>query len=274
MLDFAMKRENDREVEDIGSRKAGEGFVDLFGLEPGGHGAAGGIDTMGAALAHELNQPLTALMIYLESLGRVVSADALGERAVSLAGKALREAERATEIVRRMRRYTTRGEPERQALDINDLISEIIESLEPHLLGNIEIVRVFDHSLPILHCDPVQIRQVLTNLLRNASESLSDRKDPRITVTTRMRNSAAELVVTDNGNGISDALAGHLFKAFATTKPQGIGLGLAISRMIAQNHGGELELERPGDGQGASFCFRLPVRTKHRVTGLREGQQT
>jgi two-component system, LuxR family, sensor kinase FixL len=274
MLDLPMKRESDRETGEVGTRAMSEGFINPFALESGGNGASGGMDTMGAALAHELNQPLTALMIYIQSLIRVVDADSLGEQAKVLAEKALREAERATEIVRRMRRFTTRGEPERQPLDLNGLAMETIEAVEPQFLGGIDVVQVFDPAVPILHCDPVQIRQVLTNLLRNASESLNEREDPRITVTTRMRNNAAELVVADNGNGISDALAGRLFKAFATTKPQGIGLGLAISRMIAQNHGGELELERPGDGQGASFCFRLPVRTKHRVTGIREGQQT
>ncbi len=222
---------------------------------------ASGIDAMGAALAHELNQPLAALTIYLQSLrrqcGRSPETAAI---IVEMVEKSLREAERAGEIVRRMRRFSARSEPDRKPIDMNSMAEE---SLELALAGTskaIQVERDFEVCSPLVMCDPVQIRQIMVNLLKNAVEATNRKSLPRIFVTTSLSDGFAHFRVSDNGPGITPAMAGRLFKAFETTKPQGMGLGLAISRMIAQNHHGDLVLETGGSGSGACFGLKLPTR--------------
>jgi two-component system, LuxR family, sensor kinase FixL len=222
---------------------------------------ASGIDAMGSALAHELNQPLAALTIYLQSLrrqcGRSPETAAI---IVEMVEKSLREAERAGEIVRRMRRFSARSEPDRQPMDMNAMAEE---SLELALVGTskaIQIERDFEVRSPLVMCDPVQVRQIMVNLLKNAVEATNRKSLPRIFVTTSLSDGFAHFRVSDNGPGITPAMAGRLFKAFETSKPQGMGLGLAISKMIAQNHHGDLVLDTGGSGSGACFGLKLPTR--------------
>jgi two-component system, LuxR family, sensor kinase FixL len=222
---------------------------------------ASGIDAMGSALAHELNQPLAALTIYLQSLRRQCARSPdTAAIVIEMVDKSLREAERAGEIVRRMRRFSARSEPDRQPMDMNDMAEE---SLELALVGAskaIMIERDFEVRAPLIMCDPVQIRQVMVNLLKNAVEATSKKSLPRIFVTTSMSDGFAHFRVSDNGPGITPAMAGRLFKAFETSKPQGMGLGLAISKMIAQNHHGDLVLDTGGGSSGACFGLKLPAR--------------
>jgi two-component system, LuxR family, sensor kinase FixL len=222
---------------------------------------ASGIDAMGSALAHELNQPLAALTIYLQSLRRQCAK--LPDTApivIEMVEKSLREAERAGEIVRRMRRFSARSEPDRKPMDMNSMAEE---SLELSLLGTskaIQIERDFETNSPLIMCDAVQIRQIMVNLLKNAVEATSRKPLPRIFVTTSVSDGFAHFRVSDNGPGITPSMAGRLFKAFETSKPQGMGLGLAISKMIAQNHHGDLVLDTGGSGSGACFGLKLPTR--------------
>lgn len=224
-----------------------------------------GFDAMSAALAHELNQPLAALTLYLQSLRRHCARNADEDPLViEYVDKASREAERAGDIVRRMRRLSLRAEPERQIIDLNALAMECAEAAMDAVERRIEFSRMLDPNLPKVLADPVQIRQVVVNLVRNAAEAVGPRPEARIVLATEARNSIVRLTVSDNGPGISDAMAGRLFRAFETSKSEGMGLGLAISRMIAQNHGGELALEPGGEGGGACFELRLPIRPESR----------
>jgi two-component system, LuxR family, sensor kinase FixL len=221
-----------------------------------------GVDAMGAALAHELNQPLTALLLYLQALKRGAARpeSPMPPPARDLLDKSLREAERASEIVRRMRRFTSRSEPERRPFNLNDVAAESIEVAIAGHDRKVAIERMFSEDLPDFHGDSVQIGQVMVNLLKNAIEATRHRTRPRISVSTRRHLDQLYFHVADNGPGVDPRIAGRLFRAFETDKPQGLGLGLAISRMIAQNHGGELVLESGDSGKGAIFCLRLPVR--------------
>jgi two-component system, LuxR family, sensor kinase FixL len=222
---------------------------------------ASGIDAMGSALAHELNQPLAALTIYLQSLRRqCAKSPETAAIVVEMVDKSLREAERAGEIVRRMRRFSARSEPDRQPMDMNAMAEE---SLELALVGTskaIQIERDFEVRSPLVMCDPVQIRQIMVNLLKNAVEATNKKPLPRIFGTTSLSDGFAHFRISDNGPGITPAMAGRLFKAFETSKPQGMGLGLAISKMIAQNHHGDLVLDTSGSGSGACFGLKLPTR--------------
>jgi two-component system, LuxR family, sensor kinase FixL len=220
-----------------------------------------GVDAMGAALAHELNQPLAALVLYLQSLQRQCAREtSLAPLLTELVGKGLREAERAGEIVRRMRRFSARGEPERHPTDINGLAEESVELALLGLPKKIQVFRHFDRSLPMVACDAVQIRQIMVNLLKNAAEATVRVQKPQITVVTENSGGHALFTVADNGPGVDPRMVERLFRAFQTSKPQGMGLGLAISRMIAQNHGGDLVLEPGGIGGGACFGLRLPLK--------------
>ena len=230
-------------------------------METFGHSHPPGPDAIGAALAHELNQPLAALTIYLQSLRRLCSKqpDVTGVMQ-EFVDKSLREAERAGEIVRRMRRFSSRSEPERQAISINSLADESIELAFIAVTRPVKVTKKFGIAMPPLTGDPVQIRQVMVNLLRNAIDATSKKAKPQIAVSTISTNGFIQFNVADNGPGVSPRIADRLFRAFETSKPQGMGLGLAISRMIAQNHGGDLVLEPMGIDGGACFGLKLPVR--------------
>ncbi len=223
-----------------------------------------GFDAMGAALAHELNQPLAALTLYLQSLGKRLERDPPADPLLrELAEKASREAQRAGDIVRRMRRLSLRAEPERQTIDLNALARECAEAALSATGRRAELRQNFDPALPTLLADPVQIRQVVLNLLRNAAEATARVKNPVIELSTQARRDSVRLTVADNGPGIGPNMAAKLFRAFETSKSDGMGLGLAISRMIAQNHGGDLLLETAEGSQGARFELRLPVQFMH-----------
>ncbi len=235
---------------------AGRRFVEAFEQTQ-----ASGLDAMGAALAHELNQPLAALTIYLQSLQRYcLKATDTAPILQEMVDKSLREAMRAGEIVRRMRRFSARSEPDRQPFDINRLVEESIDLALLEKSRTITLNRDFETDMPPLSGDSGQIRQIVVNLIRNAIDATSGKSLPRITVSTALSHGFCYIKVSDNGPGVSDTMTGRLFKAFETSKPQGMGLGLAISRMIAQNHNGDLALEPGGNGGGACFGLKLPAR--------------
>jgi two-component system, LuxR family, sensor kinase FixL len=239
-----------------GKRQADRRFV-----EASGRSRMSVADAMGAALAHELNQPLAALTIYLQSVQRQFEKkpELLGELSLVMLKKAIGEAERTTEIVRRMRRFSAISEPERSPIDFNLLADESIELSTVGLQTLPIFERNYHESLPIIAGDPVQIRQIMVNLLCNAVDAVASHDTPRISITTRRQDGFVHFSISDNGSGVDKRIAANLFKAFETSKPHGMGLGLAISRMIAQNHGGELSLDPGGDNAGACFDLRLPI---------------
>jgi two-component system sensor kinase FixL len=218
------------------------------------------LDEMGAAIAHELNQPLTAVLLYLQTVARKTRSDgSLDSMILDTIDKAVREAGRAGEIIQRMRQLVEKKAPAREAIDIEELVRSCLEMAE---LGSGEggsfLEADVEAMLPPLKADPVQIRQVLINLLRNAREAVAGQADRKVVLSVRRAENALEFRVTDNGPGVPEELVDSLFRAFTGAKHKGVGLGLAISRSIAQNHGGDLRLEN-GSGGGASFLLTLPL---------------
>ncbi|MGA0563115.1 PAS domain-containing sensor histidine kinase [Ancylobacter sp. VNQ12] len=218
------------------------------------------IDEMGAAIAHELNQPLTALILYLQAIRRAHQKGIDINKVVGdILDKAAGEAERAGHIIQRMRQFVEKREPERHVRDINPLVDDAIELT---LLGQSHRIRVDREpggELPHVSVDPVQVQQIIVNLVRNAIEAASGTADPAIRVSTRMKDGNVVIEVEDNGPGIAPQALPKLFEAFASSKRRGMGLGLAISRTIAQNHGGDLLVDPGGNGKGACFALVLPV---------------
>jgi two-component system, LuxR family, sensor kinase FixL len=221
------------------------------------------MDEMGAALAHELNQPLTALMLYLQAVERACerpdSGSSIPKNVLAVLRKAVREAERAGNIIQRMRQFVEKRDPQRRLVDINPLIVDALELTKFGTRPGITRIKCnFEEELPRVLVDPVQIQQILVNLTRNALEAVKGRPNPEIAITTRRAAKGVAIQVEDNGPGIRADVIPDLFKTFASSKAGGLGLGLAISKTIAQSHGGTLEVDPGGKGRGAKFVLTLP----------------
>jgi two-component system, LuxR family, sensor kinase FixL len=222
------------------------------------------VDEMGAALAHELNQPLTAVMLYLQAVTRAASKrtgpEALPKEISDILGKALSEADRAGQIIHRMRRFVEKRESIRQPADLGALV---VEAIDFTVIGakarEVTIERRIADDLPPVEVDPVQIQQIIVNLLRNAIEAVGTSKRKEIVVKVTAQQGTVGLSVEDSGPGVAPDMVPQLFRAFATGAKGGVGLGLAISRSIAQSHGGDLTVDPGGEGRGARFTLVLPA---------------
>jgi two-component system sensor kinase FixL len=228
------------------------------------------LDEMGSALAHELNQPLTAIMLYLQALEREVqrlqSAETkLEPRAVELLGKATREAQRAGSIISRVRQLVEKRAPERKRSDLNTVVDEALELAMLGRRRSIILERYGPEVLPVVFVDPVQVQQVVLNLARNAVEACQDADRPTLTIKTWFESDSVCFSVGDNGPGIAPEQMRTLFSAFSSENGTGMGIGLTISRAIVQNHKGELLVDPGGNGHGARFTVRLPIAAEERV---------
>jgi two-component system sensor kinase FixL len=220
------------------------------------------LDEMGLALAHELNQPLTAIMLYLQAAARELAREqGLGgdDRAQVILDKARREAHRAGSIIQRLRQLSEKRAPERKLIDLNAIVDDAVDLTVIGHDRTVRVLRHYEEHLPSVEADQVQVQQVVVNLVRNAFEAVRGRRDAEIVVATSLEERFALLSVTDNGPGIPPERHADLFRAFKSGKQSGMGLGLAISRTIVQSHGGELLVEPGGNGQGARFIVRLPL---------------
>lgn len=221
--------------------------------------------TMASTLAHELNQPLTAIANYLEAARDLI--DQPDEETLSLVREATaegaKEALRAGQIVRRLREFVARGEVEQRVVDLPPLIGEAVAlgAVGAREKGVATMIQVAPDVDPVL-ADGVQIQQVLVNLVRNAVDALGGTDGAQIWVRAEAKGpDAMRISVLDNGPGIPDGVASQLFSAFVSTKDNGMGLGLSICRTIVEAHGGRIWAE-PREGGGAAFHFTLP-----KVTG-------
>ena len=221
------------------------------------------MDEMGAALAHELNQPLTALLLYLQAVERSSAKQSDGQpvsqTALSILQKAINEAERASGIVQRMRHFVEKRDPVRHLLDLNPLVTEAVDLTLLASRPGTKITRTLASNLPPVAVDAVQIQQVVVNLVRNAIDAAKHAESPDVRVATGLADDAVLMTVEDNGPGIPPESVPGLFKAFSSSKGSGLGLGLAISRTIAQTHGGDLKVDPGGNGRGACFTLQLPL---------------
>jgi two-component system sensor kinase FixL len=213
------------------------------------------------ALAHELRQPLTALTLYLDTARRALLRQGETGCAIVLATmleKARRETERVSAVIRAMRALNAGQAPQRQPVELNALVDEAVELARIDRCGHARIVRLSDAGLPRLALDPVQIQQVVVNLVRNALQAVDGRDAGEVRIATVCRSRSVTIEVADDGPGVAPEARARLFHPVTSTKPEGLGLGLAISRAIARAHGGDLEFE-PGSGCGAIFTLRLPL---------------
>ena len=223
---------------------------------------------MASALAHELNQPLSAIANYMKGSRRLLE-ESSDERATILReamDKAAEQAMRAGQVIRRLRDFVARGESERRVEDVKKLVEEASALA---LVGakdrGVRVRFEFDPQTDSVLADKVQIQQVLLNLMRNAMEAMEDCERRELVISTSLApDNMVEIDVTDTGSGIAPEISAQLFQPFITTKRHGMGVGLSISRTIVEAHGG-LITAKPNPGGGTVFGFTLPAVTNEEV---------
>jgi len=217
-----------------------------------------------ASLAHELRQPLTAILSNAQAARRML------DRGVNDA-KDLREIlsdivaddQRANEVIRHVWAFIKKNETHRSSVDVNALVQDVVSLLRNDaIIRKVSVEVDLDPGLPPVLVDQVQVQQVLVNLLMNAFDALGTASERRTVVTTRKAGTAIHVSVKDSGRGIPVADLARIFDPFYTTKSSGLGMGLSIARSLIQAHGGQLWAENNKDG-GATFTFTVPVTEAH-----------
>lgn len=213
-----------------------------------------------AGIAHEVNQPLHAAATYSAAARRALEAGKQ-DKVKELSQKVSEQIDRAASIIRRMRDFTRSRPAEMAPTDINELLRRSAEfvigvsrSWSPRVTFKLK------KNLPPVACDPVQIQQVVVNLIQNGLDAIEEARpeEGRLTLRTRLEEGAVVIQVTDNGAGCSVSKLDEIFEAFVSTKAEGMGIGLSLSRSIVEQHGGEISAARNDDG-GMTFTVRLPL---------------
>ncbi len=218
---------------------------------------------MSTTLAHELNQPLTAATNYLKvARRRLGAAEAQPTELTVALDNAAAQMIRAGRIITHMREFVSRREPDKTKQHLHELIREAYELILPGAKqANIQIVLHLNAPDDSVLVDKVQIEQALVNLMRNAKEAMINSPERRLTISTLLSDGCVQTDVVDTGGGLPDAIKAHLFEPFATTKSNGLGVGLSISRSIIEAHYGKIWADSDPAG-GTKFSFTLPLADK------------
>ena len=227
---------------------------------------------MASSVAHELNQPLTAINNYCNGMvSRIKDQQITQEELLGALDKTAKQAQRAGQIIQRIRSFVKRSEPNRMLVEVEPMVAESLELAEIELRRfNVRLLCHVASRLPPLLVDRILIEQVLVNLLRNAAESIDAARRASPERSVELRVSAAifegkkcvEFLVQDSGNGIAADVMPRLYEAFFSTKAEGMGIGLSLCRSIVESHRGRLTAENlynQGAVTGCKFTFWLPL---------------
>jgi signal transduction histidine kinase len=225
-------------------------------------------NVLSSSLAHELNQPLGAILSNTEAAQILLKAsppdlNQIGE----ILSDIIRDEQRAGEIILGLRNLLNdRKDTDLQAFDLNDTVQEVVRIVAPEAAKREIAVStsLTPYALPV-RADPIHMQQVLLNLVMNGMDAMEDSeprpRDLAIRTSRSAESKVAEVTVSDSGKGISEGNLTSIFDAFFTTKPQGTGLGLPIARTIVESYGGAIWAENRN--RGAAFCFRLPLANRN-----------
>lgn len=222
------------------------------------------VNSMGelaSGIAHELTQPLTALLSQSQAALRMGVSEEHQQMLQQALTANVRQATRAGEILQRMRQYMSNQKPVRKRIELNQIISDVSELLQTDLeQRHISLQRTMNKPSPVIFADAVEVEQVLYNLIRNAADSLDEiNKDGKqITVTSATHDGKAVIRVADNGRGIPEDILPHLFEPFFTTHKNGMGLGLSLCATLIERIDGEISAQNRSEG-GAIFTITVPL---------------
>ena len=250
-------------VQDVTRRRLAEDALDKVRFDLAHLTRITTLGTLAASIAHEVTQPLAGIMTNASTCVRMLTADTLDVAgALENARRTIRDSDRAAEVVSRLRSLFSGRTARSSGVDLNEAAAEVVTLLSSDLQRNGVLVQTsFAEDLPLITADRVQLQQVILNLLRNASDAMSnvdDRQRLAVISTGRDGPDRVRLSVSDSGIGFDAQNAQRLFQAFYTTKEGGMGMGLSVSRSIIESHYGRLWAECP-DGTGATFAFSIPV---------------
>ena len=253
-------------IQDVTGQRLAESALSKLRSELAHMARVTSLGALTASIAHEVNQPLAGIVTNANTCLRTLCADPPNiDSAREAARRAIRDGNRASEVISRLRALFSKKETAAERVDLNDAAREVIALCSDDLQGNGVILRrEFANDLRAVTGDRVQLQQVIFNLVRNASDAMSSIDDrPRVLVigTDWSEGDCVRLTVRDTGVGITQHEEERLFDAFYTTKSDGMGMGLSVSRSIIENHSGRL-WATPNDGPGATFSFSIPCAAK------------
>jgi C4-dicarboxylate-specific signal transduction histidine kinase len=218
---------------------------------------------LSGSLAHELNQPLAAILSNAQAAQRFLAQETIDlDEVQDILQDIVDEDKRAADIIQRLRLILKKADLQLQALNVNDIVQDVLKLVRSDLKNRgVTVNSDLSNNIPVVTGDNVLIQQVLLNLMMNACDAVTDAvgiDQRQIHLHTRWNGTAVQIAISDQGTGIASDDIERVFEPFFTTKPQGMGLGLAICRTIIHAHKGQLWAENNNDG-GASFYFTLPA---------------
>jgi hypothetical protein len=258
---------------DISARRRAEAQAEMQAAKAAVTSRLMTMGEMASTVAHELNQPLTAITNYCNGmLSRLRAGSISQEDLGSALAKTARQAERAGQIIHRIRAFVKKSEPQRQPTDVRTVVEEAVDLAGIELRRrNVAIRTYLAHRLPLVMMDPILIEQVLLNLLKNAAEAIdsaqlpASRRHVELRVVPRQSPEEGEVIefsVTDAGPGLREEVVGRLYEAFFSTKAEGLGIGLNLCRSIVESHQGRMRAQNLYNGSsvaGCTFSFTLPM---------------
>jgi two-component system sensor kinase FixL len=252
-------------IRDISGRVAAQARAVKLQQELSHVGRLSAMGEITSMIVHELNQPLTAIANFGEAAKRLIDAGGDTARAAGFMEKSVAQAHRASEMIRRLRSFVSRGPTERERIAVNEVVRDaaslaLIGAADQQIHTRFEIAE----GLPEIIADRIQVQQVVVNLIRNGIDAMLETGTAAsgsaqlVVATGRAQDGAVLVSVSDTGPGIAPEVAADLFTPFVTTKHGGMGIGLSVSRSIVEAHGGVIWFE-PAPGGGSRFAFTLPL---------------